>query len=162
MNRFNFIFTLIAILFSPIFCYAIELNNDSISIVDIINSNDSSTIRVIQPDMLNNRVLDTEDNADDTKKEKHKTHVSVGKQVYYQILAFNKANQRNNALALSQQINSQFPQYGAKVTTNLPYWQVWVGSFFNEDDAQRAARKLRNAFPKENITIRKKNIIVTQ
>ena len=162
MNRFNFIFTLIAILFSPIFCYATELNNDSISIVDIINSNNSSTIRVIQPDMLNNRVLDTEDNADDTKKEKHKTHVSVGKQVYYQILAFNKANQRSYALALSQQINSQFPQYGAKVTTNLPYWQVWVGTFFNEEDAIKAKNELRRAFPGESMSIRKKNLVVTR
>lgn len=162
MGRFNHIFTLIAIIFTPIFCHATEVNNDSISIVDIINADSSSTIRIIQPDMLNNRILDTEEISDDQKKEKYKTHVSAGKQVYYQILAFNKVNQRSNALALSQQINAQFPQYGAKVATNLPYWQVWVGSFFNEDDAQRAVRKLKNAFPNENMTIRKKNIIVTK
>lgn len=162
MGRLNYIFLFIAVVFLSILCHATELNNDTISIVDIINTNNFSTIRIIHPDSLNNRILDIENNTEDSPKEKTKTHISAGKQVYYQILAFNKANQRSNALALSQQINSQFPQYGAKVSSNLPYWQVWVGSFFNEEDAQKAARKLKNAFPNENITIRKKNIIVTQ
>lgn len=162
MIRIKEILTLIAVLFSANSAFADELNNDSISIVDRINSDSTSTIIFIQPEGLNNRILDIEDEDSEIQKEKIKTHISVGKQISYRILAFNKANQREKALSLSQQINTRFPQYGAKVSSNLPYWQVWVGTFFNEEDAIKAKNELKRAFPGESISIRKKNIVVTR
>ena len=154
---------IIVFTFSSIFLFADDVKNDSISIIDRINSDSKSTIEIFQPEQLNYRILDieNEDELDDSKK-KHKTHITAGKQLSYRILAFNKANKRESAYTLSQQINSRFPQYGAKITSNLPYWQVWVGTFFNEDDALKALKELQRAFPNENMTIRKKNIVVTR
>ncbi len=162
MIRFKNILIITTILFSANNIFADELNNDSISIVNRINADSSSTIKFIQPEGLNCRILDIEEEDSESQKEKIKTHISVGKQISYRILAFNKANQREKALTLSQQINARFPQYGAKVSSNLPYWQVWVGTFFNEEDAIKAKNELRRAFPGESMSIRKKNLVVTR
>lgn len=144
--------------------FANEANIDSTSIVDIINSCPMSTIEIIQPEELNNRILDivTEQN-DSSQHIKSVTKVIPGKQISYKILAFNKANQHNQAITLSQQINAKFPRYRTTVKSNLPYWQVWVERiFFNEEDAQQAINELKHAFPNQNMTIRKMNIIVTK
>ena len=160
MIRFNNIL-IFALFFTVSYniSFAEEVNNNTMSIVDIINADPSASIKIIQSENINNRILDIT-NEDNTSKKK--TQITAGKQISYRILAFNKANQRENALNLAQQINKLFPLYGAKVTSNLPYWQVWVGTFFNEEDAQKAVKELKRAFPKENFSIRKKNIIVTQ
>lgn len=160
MIRFNNIL-IFALLFtiSHNISFAEDANNITPSIVDIINTDPSASIKIIQSEDINNRILDITSSDNSTKK---KTQITAGKQISYRILAFNKANQRDNALNLAQQINKLFPSYGAKVTSNLPYWQVWVGTFFNEEDAQKAIKELKRAFPKENFSIRKKNIIVTQ
>lgn len=147
-----------------LFAYA-DNKDDNITIVDIINADSSSKIKISQPQGLNNRILEISDvqvDDKDVQDAQFKPVISTGKQLCYRILAFNKANQRKQAVDLSQKINSKFPQYGAKVSSNLPYWQVWVGTFFNEDDARKAQRELRRAFPGNTMTIRKKNIVVVQ
>lgn len=142
--------------------------NDSISIVDIINNDSLSTIQIIQSNELNKRIMDNDDEIIiEEKKDNQKSsdkatpkRVTAGKQVSYRILAFNKANQRDQAMTLARQINSRFPQYGAKVSSNLPYWQVWVGLFFNEKDAQRARNEIKSAFPQSSPSVRKANVVV--
>lgn len=163
MTHFKII-TIIFSLFIPAIAHANSKNNDSISIVDRINLDSTSTIDVVQPQGLNYRILNENIELvnDSTKIDEPVSRITAGKQLSYRILAFNKANQRNQAMKLSKQINTMFPQYGAKVTSNLPYWQVWVGTFFNEEDAERAKAKLKSAFPNQPMIIRKKNIIVTR
>lgn len=138
---------------------------DSVSIVDSINNDTTSTIEFIQPAELNDRLLDL-DNADDSQTEgeakKSKKVVKTGKNVSYTIVAFNKANQRDKAMEIARTINSKFPQYRAKVTSNLPYWQVSVGPFFDEDDARKAMSSIRSSVPGTSPTLRKKNIVVTK
>ena len=137
---------------------------DSISIVDLINKDSLSTINIIQPNGLNDRILEQIeeiiDESKDSSNKKTPQKVNAGKQVSYRILAFNKANQREQAMNLARKINSRYPQYGAKVSSNLPYWQVWVGLFFNEKDAQRARNEIKSSFPESNPSVRKANVVV--
>lgn len=163
MTRFKIIILIFSSFISTI-ALADSKNNDSISLVDRINFDSTSTIDIVQPQGLNYRILNEniETVNDSTQIDEPVSRITAGKQLSYRILAFNKANQRNQAIKLSKQINSMFPQYGAKVISNLPYWQVWVGTFFNKEDAEHAKAKLKSAFPNQSMIIRKKNIIVTR
>ncbi len=143
------------------------VEKDSVSIVDIINGDTASTIKFIQPEGLNERLLNAtgvedEDAAKDEDVKKGKKITSTGKRVSYTIVAFNKPNQREKAMEIARIINTKFPQYRAKVTTNLPYWQVSVGPFFEEEDARKAMSNIRNAVPGTSPSLRKKNIVVTR
>lgn len=150
---------------------------DSISAIDIINNDTTSTIEIIQPELLNERIIDLPKKEEPKKqitkpkvvqapkKEKiatGKTQITEGKRVSYTIVAFNKPNQRDNAKAIAQKINSRFPGYRARVTSNLPYWQVSVGPFFDENDAKKAMSNIRSSIPGTTPSLRKKNIVITR
>ena len=176
MIRIKIITLFLAIFTSSIFSVVSAENvdstlvNDSLSIVDLINLDSISTITIIQSDELNDRIMYNDEEIIEPEKKTTPTKqpakgttpkkVEAGKQVSYRILAFNKANQRDQAMTLARQINSRFPQYGAKVSSNLPYWQVWVGIFFNEKDAQRARNEIKSAFPQSTPSVRKANVVV--
>lgn len=149
---------------------------DSTSIVDIINNDSTSTIAFYQPQELNERIIDLpkeepkkvvpKKKVVEPKKEeevkKGKVNITEGKRVSYTIIAFNKANERDKARAIAQQINSKFPGYRARVTSNLPYWQVSVGPFFDKGDASKAASKIRSSISGTTPSIREKNIVITR
>lgn len=173
MTRIKIVTLFLSIIFSSAITTVFAAENDSIavkdsiSIVDIINHDSLSTIQIIQSNELNERIMyDDDEIILEEKKDSQKSSkatpkkLTAGKQVSYRILAFNKANQRDQAMTLARQINSRFPQYGAKVSSNLPYWQVWVGLFFNEKDAQRARNEIKSAFPQSSPSVRKANVVV--
>lgn len=171
MTRFKFISLVLSFISTAAISEAsAQTNNhqsaptDSITIVDSINNDTTSTIEFIQPDKLNDRLLEEEQEEKSTDEDvkKGKKDIKAGKRVSYTIIAFNKANQRDKAMEIARKINSRFPQYRAKVTSNLPYWQVSVGPFFDEDDAHKAMSNIRSAIPGTSPTLRKKNIVVTK
>ena len=145
---------------------------DSTSVVDVINNDSTSTIAFYQPQELNERIIDLPKIEEPKKKvvapkkeeevKKGKVNITEGKRVSYTIIAFNKANERDKARAIAQQINSKFPGYRARVTSNLPYWQVSVGPFFDKGDASKAASKIRSSISGTTPSIREKNIVITR
>lgn len=150
---------------------------DSTSVVDVINNDSTSTIAFYQPQELNERIINLP-KIEEPKKvvpkkkvvapkkeeevKKGKVNITEGKRVSYTIIAFNKANERDKARAIAQQINSKFPGYRARVTSNLPYWQVSVGPFFDKGDASKAASKIRSSISGTTPSIREKNIVITR
>lgn len=171
MTRYKFISLLLSFISTTAISEASAQTNhqqpestDSMTIVDHINNDTTSTIEFIQPDKLNERLLEEEKVEESTEEDlkNGKKNIKAGKRVSYTIIAFNKANQRDKAMEIARKINSRFPQYKAKVTSNLPYWQVSVGPFFDEDDAHKAMSNIRSAIPGTSPTLRKKNIVVTK
>lgn len=187
MSSRNFFTLMLSLVYASIFFVSSAQNKteqsnnviqqlpDSISAIDIINNDSTSTIEIIQPELLNERIinLSKEEPKKDTPKKVHtpkkdekiatgKTKITEGKRISYTIIAFNKPNQRDNAKAIAQKINSKFPGYRARVTSNLPYWQVSVGPFFDENDAKKAMSNIRGSIPGTTPSLRKKNIVITR
>ncbi len=173
---------ILTVVIASVFSYASAQNStttqvpDSTSIIDVINNDSTSTIEIIQPQELNERIIDLpkkeepkkiaikktappkKEKKEEIKKGKH--NITPGKRITYTIIAFSKPNQRDKAKAIAQQINSKFPGYRARVTSNLPYWQVSCGPFFDEGDAKKAVSNIRSAIPGTTPSMRKKNTVV--
>ena len=151
---------------------------DSTSIIDEINNDSTSTIEIVQPNELNERIIDLPKKEEPKKVvqkkvtptkpkqeeevKKGKYNITEGKRVSYTIIAFSKPNQRDNAKSIAQQINSKFPGYRARVTSNLPYWQVSCGPFFDEDDAKKAMKNIRSSIPGTAPSLRKQNTMLVK
>lgn len=68
----------------------------------------------------------------------------------YRVLAYISNNTRKakaQANRRARDIALRFPQYRAYFTYKAPTWRLRIGDFDDEDDAKRALRQLRAAFP---------------
>lgn len=64
-----------------------------------------------------------------------------------QVYSGNLQNSRAIANARQQEINALFPELGATVEYNAPFWRVRVGNFVEQSEAQATLVALQKAFP---------------
>lgn len=80
-----------------------------------------------------------------------------GKLGGYRIQVFSDNNARtakSEARSRARNINAQFPQYPTYVVYSSPYWRLRVGNFRTQEEANRAAHELKEAFPRYSREIR--------
>lgn len=117
---------------------------DSTTIADRIN--EAGFSRVIQPELLNVRLVSTASNDLETD-DNHRASATTGG---YRIQVFSGNNARTakrEASVRAESIGEQFPEHATYVTYEAPYWRTRIGDFKTYEDASAAMAMIKNAFP---------------
>lgn len=90
----------------------------------------------------------TKDNGktkDGVKGQENKT-VTAGS-FTIEVYSDNSKEAKNEAARRKASVQSRFPQYGATLRFDSPFWRVRVGNFRTREDAEKAMASIRRAFP---------------
>lgn len=103
-----------------------------------------STVTLTIPDALLLRLQPVESHESETVRPVN------GKMGGYRIQVFSDNNARtakSEARTRARNVSARFPQYPTYVVYNSPFWRLRVGNFRTQEEANEAARELKEAFP---------------
>lgn len=104
-----------------------------------------STVTLTMPDALLQRLQPVESHESETT-----VRPVNGKMGGYRIQVFSDNNARtakSEARTRARNVSARFPQYPTYVVYNSPFWRLRVGNFRTQEEANEAARELKEAFP---------------
>lgn len=130
----------------------------SADVVENLN-NPGSSITVVQPDALTNRLhhpdaeeaqsAQTEGEQQSAEEQERPVQMSRGKIVGYRVQVYADNNVRvakGEARQRERAIASRFP-YATYVAYASPYWRLRVGDFKTQAEAEKVASDIRRSFP---------------
>lgn len=136
------------------------INEDETDDSESVDADVISTITVIQPVALENRI-----NAGINQTESVVTDsissfdgLNRSSKVHgFRVQVFADNNQRSSqqeARSKAKLINERFPEYETYIVYNSPYWRLKVGDFKSEFEAETVADELKKAFPEFSREVR--------
>lgn len=130
----------------------------SVSITEKIN--DQGVITVKHSDALEQRIKPLSKSQDGVSPDSASVTKPTGpvkKIGGFRVQVFsdnNSSTAKNEARSKGRIISARFPQYGAYVIFNSPYWRLRVGDFRTREEAEAAATEIKRAFPAYSREIR--------
>lgn len=152
ISRHIFAIAAVVVALSPL------ASRGEVNVVEAINNDSTTTIRVIQPaelDALTRRGVAQEAPvvaAEGAVRENVETD-AVGQPVRvagYRVQVFSDNNQRTakgEARSKERQLREAFPEFDTYIVYNSPFWRLKVGDFRTQHEAEAAADDIKSRFP---------------